>query len=198
MQVIEKSKKRVIIFGLCYLLTFVVCACSEDNVNDTLYTIENEVLPAYQEYIDANVDEFNGCELVYIDDDDIPECVYMDCTVSIVLTYSNGNVIEVTGVLGSSSVRYREKTGEFMFVELAGSHFAEEYYTLENGEFLLVCYLDHSDYGDDGEEYSVIKGEVHEHIDEGKYNEYKNSFGIYNNNVDYEYNSVSEAYHTKT
>lgn len=189
-----KLKKRILIGALCCFLALGICACSRDNTNAASYTIENEVLSAYQEYIDANVNEFNGCELVYMDDDDIPECVYKDFTVTFVLTYSDGNVIAVTGTLGTSSVSYREKTGEFMFSEIGGSHYLESYYTLENGEFVSIGSLNHSDYGDDGEEYSIKEGDDYEILDEEKYNEYRDSFGTYDNKVDYEYSSVSEAY----
>lgn len=191
---IEKMKKRVFVFGLCSIFTLGLCACSKDNEDDTADMVENQVLPAYQEYIDANVDEFNGCELIYIDNDEIPECVYRNYTVAVVLTYNDGKVVEVTGTLGSSGISYRERTGEFMLSELAGSHYIENYYTLENGEFVLAAYLTHADYGNDEEEFFYMEGESYESIDEEKYNEYKASFGTYDNSVDYKYSSVNEAY----
>lgn len=171
----------------------------EDNKNDTpvtplSYTIENEVLPAYEEYINEHCGELNGCELIYIDDDDIPECVYLDMSWEMVLCYDSGTVrCCSSGFGGNAHVAYRERTGEFEIGGIAGSQEYKEFYTLEDGVFSLIGSAYHSNYvgyeGEDVDEYYIEDNGV----SKGEYESYVDSFGTYEW-VSCEYSSISEAY----
>lgn len=110
----------------------------EDNKNDTpitplSYTIENEVLPAYQKYIDAmEKNDSSSYSLIYLNDDDIPEVVVYDIWYSI-LTYYNGSVLDV----GGNTFSFIEKKN-LLHVSSGHGHFDDSIYNIKDGKWTQI------------------------------------------------------------
>ena len=88
----------------------------------TAYMIKNEVLPAYQKYIDKEGESFEGCALIYINGDTIPELyVSSGYNGSSILAYCSktGKLTSLAGGY-SESFAYRKKKG--IVFDYAGMH----------------------------------------------------------------------------
>ena len=104
--------------------------------SDMDIVIENDnvraALTAYQDYIDENVSfgkELSDmgvdpgiCALIYLDDDEIPECCVMGYWGAYyMLCYRDGDVLEYYPGFGSNHCKYQEKTGRLCYICLPGS-----------------------------------------------------------------------------
>ena len=89
---------------------------------------ENDLTPEYVEY-----------ELIYVDDDDIPECVAGFGGNSMLFTYKDGEVITLPEELfmNWSYIYYIERTGKIRYVQIASPYHWYYYYTLKDGEITL-------------------------------------------------------------
>lgn len=148
---------------------------------------------AYKDYFAENNIRDTECTLIYLDDDNIPECIYKSEAQSIVLKYVNGEVIPAYGDYGTTWFAYRERTGEFMFAEMGGSHMASTFYKCTDSGFEKLGSIDKWDVMANGSRYEYYLDGVEEDVGEQKYLEYEKSFGEYAD-VSLDYNSIEEAY----
>jgi hypothetical protein len=176
------------------------CETNADGAEYTLYKEGSEeaqvqdALCAYQSYITENDIEFDGCELIYLDDDNIPELVYLNVTWETLLTYSDNQVQATEAGWGMSGLSYREKTGEFVFAGINGSYAHQDFYKYENGSVTHLGMAQHVCYdGEDGKVNEYYIGDDEE-VSEEKYEEYWNSFGEYDKYTECSYTFLYDAY----
>ena len=152
-----------------------------------------KVLNAYNKYLDKHQIEFQFCELIYLDDDEIPELVYQDeFNFDSLLYYSNGKVHEFcNNDFGDANLCYREKTGEFCLSGINGSFSHDDYYKYENGN---VTHKGSSSIRYNGEEEEFYIKSGYNSVSEKTYEKYVESFGDYDEQPDHEYTSLEEAY----
>lgn len=118
-----------------------------------------EILSTYEQYINDLLEYYDFeadavlYELIYVDDDDIPECVAGFCGNSMLYIYKNGNITSVPDELfgGWSEISYKERTGEFMYSTTERPKFNYYYYKLDDGEVTLLS--SDTEPGDEDDEY---------------------------------------------
>lgn len=152
-----------------------------------------EALNAYYQYIYENNIYYEGCELIYLDDDNIPELVYgldYGCYEQL-LTYYNGTVQRTSIDFGMANFSYSERTGKFELSGVNGSFSHHNYFEYKNGEVRQVgeaqaCYI-----GEGIPDEYYIDGKL---VDEATCMAYCSSFGDYEKNVKCEHYIIYEAY----
>lgn len=133
----------------------------ESNINSEQEMIFSDVededirsaLIAYREYIDQNIifDEagleqwnsnFGGiCTLLFVDNDDIPECLYYGYYgMPRLLWYKDGQVLVSDSDSGSSSCYYQKETGKFCFISQPGGNRIHTFmeFSSDTGSFLIT------------------------------------------------------------
>lgn len=162
-------------------------------------------LMAYQDYIDSNImfdkdslEQWNSdkggiCTLIYVDDDDVPECFfYMYYGMPVLLRYKNGQVLATDGDFSYSSCRYQEKTGKFCFISTPGGNKIHTFVEVSpDTDDMTVTGMAHAltVLGGPGAEpyYAILDDDSTEvdniedltQVDKVIYEEYINSFGDY-------------------
>lgn len=183
----------------------------ESGMQDDNSVIEFALI-AYQKYIEGFV--IHGCELIYLDEDDIPELVFISDNYYYVLTYKNYAVLESHWfiIYSYGKMYYRERKGEFMFertfdtdcedsisfyfTSLDGniSHIGgveSFYFTLVDGNFSQIGGADCYENYNGSITYDLFNNF---NVSKATYDSYRVSFGTYDKSVDFKYSSVDEAY----
>jgi hypothetical protein len=150
-----------------------------------------EAIRGYRKYLSENDIDYDYCELIYLDDDNIPElaidCYYADH----VLAWHDGTVQECSTDWGNSALSYREKTGEFCLAGINGSFVHCDYYKYENGVFKLLGNHEYTFMGENNQEEYRIDGEL---VTEQEYDDYEDSYGDYDGHMTHEYTLIDDAY----
>jgi hypothetical protein len=147
---------------------------------------------AYEQYLSENDIDYDYCDFIYLDDDDIPELVidwYGGC--DSVLAWHDGTVQEFSTDSGNSCLSYREKTGEFCMGGISGSFVHCDYYKYENG---VLKHLGNNEYtlmGENDQEEYYVDDEL---VSKQEYDDYEDSYGEYDCSPTYEYTSIDDAY----
>ena len=102
------------------------------------YIIENEVIPAYEKYINEKYGDgsYNAYNLIYIDEDNIPELLFDDSgdgTGTEVLCYIDGEVYSTPAWCRGFEFDYVPKENKIFFGGAMYNEFSEEAAHLENG-----------------------------------------------------------------
>lgn len=162
----------------------------ESGIQDDNSMIEFALI-AYQKYIDGF--EIQGCELIYLDEDDIPELVFTRDDYYYVLTYKNYAVLESDWLIIYSygKMYYRERKGEFMFERTFDTDCESFYFTLVDGNFSQIGGADCYENYNGSITYDVFNNF---NVSKATYDSYRASFGTYDKSVDFKYSSVDEAY----
>ncbi|MDE5597523.1 MAG: hypothetical protein K2J04_06785 [Lachnospiraceae bacterium] len=183
--------KMIVAVAALLLARTSIAAVSTATDSDMDIVIENDnvraALTAYQDYIDENVSfgkeladmgvAPNICALIYLDDDEIPECCVMGYWGAYyLLRYRDGEVLDYYPGLGSNHCKYQEKTGRFCYICLPGSNTTYIFLELSDNEegFLETGSANYwregkrSEYSTDGE-----------NANETAYEDYIASFGTY-------------------
>ncbi len=147
-------------------------------------------LIAYQKYIDGV--EIQGCELIYLDEDDIPELVFTSDNAYYVLTFKNYAVLKSDRltIYSYGKMCYRERKGEFMFETTFDTGCESIYFTLVDGNFSQIGYAYYENYNGNIT-YDTYNNA---NVNKATYDSYRASFGTYDKSVDCKYSSVDEAY----
>lgn len=125
------------------------CGTKEPDIaDDRAAVIKNEILPAYENYIqeeDIGYNEYSVYSLIYIDEDDVPELLYdntADGRGTVVLSYQDGKVY------GSRAVC---RGFEFDYIPGGNKVIYRSYY---DGE--VSCHVSHLENGILSEEHSYL------------------------------------------
>ena len=181
---------KTIVAVAAFLLTSAsVSAVNSATDSDTDIVIENDnvkaALTAYQDYIDENVSfgkeledmgvDPNICALIYLDDDEIPECCVMGYWGAYyLLCYRDGVVLDYYPGFGSNHCKYQEKTGRFCYICLPGSLTIYEFLELSDNDEGFVE-IGSAHYSQEGKRLSYSIGG--ESASETAYEDYIASFG---------------------
>ena len=143
---------------------------------------------AYKDYFAENNIRDTECTLIYLDDDNIPECIYGGYDIKL-LRYVNDEVISKEFLTGGENVfSYKEKEGKYKVLCRASRY---------SGYYLGNLNTAQEEKGgiaySEGYE-SVEKCEINgKSVSEDEYNKYIDSLDGYAD-VSLDYNSIEEAY----
>lgn len=136
-------------WGDFYKYNQIVDAISEygmktDSVSDKSGNMK-DVLSAYEQYATDVMNRYDFDDvlykLVYVDDDDIPECVARFEGKIMLLIYRDGEVISVPDAPGDDwweYIAYKERTGEVAYIVDIDRYSDFYYYKIDNGEVELI------------------------------------------------------------
>ncbi len=171
----------------------------EKNKNDTpiypsSYRIKKDVLPAYQEYIN-NQDDFEGCALIYVNGDDIPELYCKTSYGKSIVSYCS-NTGKVEALSGGYATTYSYKEKEGIVFDYLGMHETapRAYYKLaDDGSKFEVISKAEAIYNSSENRYEdcEIDGVA---VDEQAFKDYENKYGELTNMPSTLYKTVNEAY----
>lgn len=194
-------------------------AIVETEVGQSVEKVDiREVLTAYQDYIDEHI-EFNEeefadamsdgiCALIYLDDDEIPECYYCAYFGSyVMLRYKDGQVLANVWDVGTNSwCYYQEKEGRFCRRGNPGSGIIDEFFELSD-DVSGFTKVDEAAYFNDFDLYGIYGDmpEMSETVEEaygallvsGNTSQWKSAggwFGIYPQEEDYSRNLDFDSY----
>lgn len=162
----------------------------------------DDVLKVYQQEIGDN-----PCRMIYLNDDEIPECIYSYGGEEGIITYINGEV-DLIGSFRSSSISFQEGKGRVLLefvssdngVETSRTWETSEIYELASTGFNLIGsastvgeYTFDKKENAEKVEYSYVIGENEEEIEKKKYDEYLRSFGTFTE-ASCDYDCVADAF----
>lgn len=163
------------------------------------YIVENEVIPAYEKYVSDNFGngEYNVYNLIYIDDDNIPELLFdnsCDGRGTEVLSYRNGEIFSSSAWCRGYSFNYVPKENKMVFEGTWLEDVSGSVAHLENGVLVEEhsYYFDFDDEVGEGGIYQIDGAEC----SEAEYNNFiETYFKVEGTEFGWKtYSSIAEAY----
>lgn len=232
---LRRRKNLSVIAAILMFVTVTEVGCGEQAAEESGARSEQKILSsdvedkdiqsvliAYQDYIDNHMifsetdlerwkSNYGGiCTLIYVNDDDLPECFYYEYSgMPRLLWYIDGQILASYVDSSNSDCSYQKETGRFCFVSRPGGNLIHTF--AENSpdqNSMIVTGMAHTLTvlgGPDAEPYYAVMDdnstkvdnlEDLTQVDQATYEEYINSFGDYINIFEQEIlsPSVAEAY----
>lgn len=121
-----KSIKKLISVNLC--LVFILIFGSTANAKTPQVQGVNQsktVIKSYEKYIKSVVNDYKintlKIDYIYLDNDDIPECVISSGSMTYLLKYDNGKINEIYSEIYIQEFGYLEKSGKFYMAFYPGN-----------------------------------------------------------------------------